>query len=670
MRIFHTALLGLTLVSTWQSAPSWADASIPVADFFKKATYSGRPILSPDGKNLAALTPRNGKFVLAVIDLESRKPKVVASDPDWNITSPMWVNNDRLIFSITRGADAVMEDNKGGGLFAVNKDGSLFRKLVVTRKEAESGTVPYRPVRVIGRVAGDSNELFVINNERGRDAELGASDVFRMDTTNGRMQLLTFDNPGKVSSWVLDHAHNIRVAQSMLADTDGKRIKQIVYYRDNERSAWRTIYTAYVDDGKDMSVLGFDFDNKTMFVSGRFNGRDKESIHIWDFAKNEAGEVIADHPEVDIADGLAFDIDRKKVIGVTMDGLKPETYFFDKDYANLQATLNASFPGETVNFQWRGKRAIVTTTSTSNVGKTYLYDTEKKVLEYLYMVKPELDGKKLSEQTVIRYAARDGLQIPAYLTLPEGRQPKGLPLVAYIHGGPHARDAYGYHPMSQMLASRGYAVFQPQFRMSTGFGWKHHTAGWKQWGLAMQDDVTDGIESLIKQGIVDRNRVCIIGASYGGYATMYGLVKDPDLYKCGVNWVGVTDVKLLFTVSWSDMRGPVMENMGTLMHGNPKTDEAYFQKVSAIENAQRIKAPVLMAYGSEDIRVPLIHGEKMRDKLIKNGNTVEWLVMTGEGHGWAKESNNILWGQTVLSFIDKYIGNAANVEVSPLQITK
>ncbi len=149
---------------------------------------------------------------------------------------------------------------------------------------------------------------------------------------------------------------------------------------------------------------------------------------------------------------------------------------------------------------------------------------------------------------------------------------------------------------------------------------------------------------------------------------MYGLVKDPDLYKCGVNWVGVTDVKLLFTVSWSDMRGPVMENMGTLMHGNPKTDEAYFQKVSAIDNAQRIKAPVLMAYGSEDIRVPLIHGEKMRDKLIKNGNTVEWLVMTGEGHGWAKESNNILWGQTVVSFIDKYIGDAAKVEVSPLQI--
>nr|WP_308494687.1 prolyl oligopeptidase family serine peptidase [Duganella lactea] len=337
--------------------------------------------------------------------------------------------------------------------------------------------------------------------------------------------------------------------------------------------------------------------------------------------------------------------------------MKPERYYFDEDYARLQASLDASFPGQQVYFQWRGKHAIVTTVGVNNVGKLYYFDTVKKSLEPLYSVKPELDGKKLSEQTVIHYKARDGLTIPAYLTLPEGQAPKALPLVAYIHGGPHARDVYGFDPMTQMLASRGFAVFQPQFRMSTGFGWKHHTAGWKQWGLAMQDDITDGVEELVKQGIVDRNRVCIIGASYGGYATMYGLVKNPDLYKCGVNWVGVTDVKMLFTVNWSDMSGPVMDDLGAKMHGDPKTDEAYFTKVSAIGNADKIKAPVLMAYGSEDRRVPLIHGEKMRDVLRKQGTPVEWMVMTGEGHGWTKESNSILWGETVYRFINRYIGN-------------
>jgi dipeptidyl aminopeptidase/acylaminoacyl peptidase len=650
--------------------PVQADTSIPIADFFKKATFSGRPLLSPDGNNLAVLIPRKGRFVLAVINLDSRESKVVASDPDWDIANPRWVNNSRLVFSISKGSDATREENRGGGLFAINKDATGFRKLVPTLKEAEGGNVPYTPYSVLDRVGGESNELYVVNNERGRDADLGASDVFRMDTTNGRTKLLTFNNPGKVSSWLLDHNGVIRVASALAADPVNKRIKQTVFHRPTEQDAWKPIYEAYMDEGKVMSPLAFDFDNKTLIVAGRFNGRDKAAAHIWDFGKNVAGDMIADHPLVDIEDGLMVDFDRKKLIGVAVDAMKPETIFFDADYAKLQASLNASFPGQLVNFQWRGKRAVVTTRGDNNVGAAYLFDTERKVLEPLYIAKPEFEGKKLSAQNPITYTARDGLSIPAYLTLPEGVAPKALPLVAYIHGGPHARDDYGYDPITQMLASRGYAVLQPQFRMSTGFGWKHHTAGWKQWGLAMQDDVTDGVANLVKQGIVDPKRVCIIGASYGGYATMYGLVKDPDLYQCGVNWVGVTDVKMLFTVAWSDMRGPYMDNLGKLMHGDPKTDEAYFQKSSAIENSSRIKAPVLMAYGSEDIRVPLIHGEKMRDKLLKQGNTVEWMVMIGEGHGWVKEANNIKFGESVMTFIDKYIGKTATVKSGELAVSK
>jgi len=658
-RILPVVLGALLLGGGAYSPVAQADASIPIADFFKKAEFSGRPVLSPDGLSMAVLTPRNGRFVLAVINLETRASTVVASDPEWNVANPIWVNNRRLVFSINKGGDEVQEKQTGGGLFAVNSDGSGFRKLVISIKEAMSSNLPYKPVSVLTRVGGDSNDLIVVNNERGRDADLGASDVFRLDTTNGRMALLTFNNPGAVSGWVLDHNKVIRVASSMTVEDSSKRIIQTVYLRDDEKAPWKAIYKAYLDEGKEMNPLGFDFDNKTLFVAGRFNGRDKAGVHIWNSANNTAGELIAEHAEADIPDGLIFDEIRKKVVGVSVDGMKPEMYYFDEDYARLQATLDASLPGERVQFQWNGNHAVVAASSTNNVGKLYHFDTVKKTLEPLYSVKPELDGKKLSEQAVIRYQARDGLTIPAYLTLPEGRPAKALPLVAYIHGGPHARDGFGYDPITQMLASRGFAVLQPQFRMSTGFGWKHHVAGWKQWGLTMQDDITDGIETLVKQGVVDRNRVCIIGASYGGYATMYGLVKNPDLYKCGINWVGVTDVKMLFTVNWSDMSGPVMDNIGAKMHGDPKTDEAYFTKVSAIGNASKIKAPVLMAYGSEDRRVPLIHGEKMRDVLLKQGNTVEWMVMTGEGHGWAKESNNIKWGETVYRFINRYIGDGA-----------
>lgn len=635
-----------------------ADETIPVADFFKRGEFSGNPVLSPDGQNLAVLTPRNGRFVLAIINLETRASTVVASDPDWDVANPLWVNNQRLVFSISKGGSEVMEKQTGGGLFAVNRDGSAFRILVASMKDAMSTGIPYKPVQVLKRVGDDSNDLIVANNERGRGADLGASDVFRLDTTTGRKSLLTFNNPGAVSGWVLDHDNVIRVASAMSVEDGSKRIKQTVYYREEEKAPWKTIYQAYLAEGKTMSLLGFDFDNKTLFVAGRFNGRDKAAVHIWDFSGNKAGDLIAEDALVDINDGLLFDYARKKIIGVQVDGMKPTKHYFDAEYARLQASLNASLPNEEVNFQWRGDHAVVSTTGVDNVGKLYLFDTRKKTLEPLYSVMPALDGKKLSEQKVISYQARDGLNIPAYLTLPQGRAPKALPLVAYIHGGPHARDHFGYDGMTQMLASRGYAVLQPQFRMSTGFGWKHHTAGWKQWGLSMQDDITDGIEDLVRQGIVDRKRVCIIGASYGGYATMYGLVKNPDLYQCGINWVGVTDVKMLFTVNWSDMSGPYMDDLGAKMHGDPKTDDAYFQKVSAIGNAARIKAPVLMAYGSEDVRVPLIHGEKMRDQLRKQGNTVEWMVMTGEEHNWSKESNRILWGEAVFRFIDRYIGPA------------
>jgi dipeptidyl aminopeptidase/acylaminoacyl peptidase len=658
-KLIKIVMLSGVLLSEIFLPTAHADTTIPVADFYKKASFSGRPVLSPDGKNLAVLVPRQGKFVLAVIDMSTRKPTVVASDPNYDVTRPSWINNRRLTFSVTKGSEVTASENDGGGTFAVDLDGSQFKTLIGTNK-ARRGGEKYKSFGVISTVSNDSNDLIVIDNSRGLSSELGATDLLQLDTVSGRTKLLTFKNPGNVGSWTLDNNNVIRVASSSEVDSNS-RIKQIVYYRNSENEEWKSIYSGYYDEGKDISVLGFDFNNKTMFVSGRFDGRDTKAIHIWNFEKQTAGEMIADADGIDV-EMLLQDKDLKKTYGALVTGMKNEIIYFDETYAKIQASLNASFPNEEVYFSLRGNRAIVTTSSTNNVGTVYLYDTEKQTMEKIYSVKPEFDGKKLSEQKVINYAARDGLNIPAYLTLPEGIAPTKLPLIAYIHGGPHARDSFGYDPTTQMFASRGYAVLQPQFRMSTGFGWKHHTAGWKQWGLAMQDDITDGIKALIDQGIVDKNRVCIMGASYGGYAAMYGLIKDPDLYKCGINFVGVTDVKMLFTVTWSDMSGPAMKNIGRLMHGDPDKDEAYFIKSSAILNADKIKAPVLMAYGSEDIRVPLIHGEKMRDKLRSQGKTAEWMVMVGEGHGWAKESNNILWGQTMLDFTNRYIGDDAKKE--------
>jgi dipeptidyl aminopeptidase/acylaminoacyl peptidase len=257
----------------------------------------------------------------------------------------------------------------------------------------------------------------------------------------------------------------------------------------------------------------------------------------------------------------------------------------------------------------------------------------------------------------VHYSARDGLDIPAYLTLPKGKEPKNLPLVLLAHGGPWVHGAvWAWSAEPAYLASLGYAVLEPAFRGSTGWGTKLETAGWKQWGRGMQDDLNDGVDWLVRQGIVDPKRVCIMGASYGGYAVLMGLARDPDRWRCGIEYVGVTDINLLFDVTWSDAsNSDYIRYTAKELIGDPDKDAAMFKAASPLENAAKIKAPVLMAYGGEDYRVPLVHGEKMRDALRAQGTPVEWVVYADEGHGFLLEKNRYDFYQRVATFLAQHL---------------
>jgi dipeptidyl aminopeptidase/acylaminoacyl peptidase len=269
----------------------------------------------------------------------------------------------------------------------------------------------------------------------------------------------------------------------------------------------------------------------------------------------------------------------------------------------------------------------------------------------------------MGRQQFIRYKARDGLEIPALLTLPPGDKRSGLPLVVLVHGGPYVRGStWGWNPQSQFLASRGYAVLEPEYRGSTGFGVKHFKAGWKQWGLAMQNDIADGTRWAIAKGIVDPKRICIAGASYGGYATLMGLVNDPDLYKCGVDWVGVTDINLLYNGSWnfaSDMSAEWKKYGMPDMVGDQVKDAAQLKATSPLEQAARITQPVLMAYGGVDVRVPIYHGKKFYDAVTRTNKNVEWIEYPEEAHGWRLPKNSIDFWTRVEAFLDKNIGKGA-----------
>jgi dipeptidyl aminopeptidase/acylaminoacyl peptidase len=257
----------------------------------------------------------------------------------------------------------------------------------------------------------------------------------------------------------------------------------------------------------------------------------------------------------------------------------------------------------------------------------------------------------------IRYKARDGLEIPAFLTLPLGRDAKNLPLIMLVHGGPNVRGTHWqWNPEAAYLAALGYAVLEPDYRGSTGWGMKIFHAGWKQWGRSMQDDLNDGMDDLVRQGIVDARRACIMGASYGGYAVMEGLARDPDRWRCGVNYVGVTDILMMNDVTWSDFADSDYLKYGFKeLVGDPDKDAAMLKAVSPLQHASSIKAPVLMTYGGLDRRVPVVHGERMRDALEKQGTTVDWTVYPREGHGFLLESNRFDFYTRVAAFLAKYL---------------
>jgi dipeptidyl aminopeptidase/acylaminoacyl peptidase len=265
----------------------------------------------------------------------------------------------------------------------------------------------------------------------------------------------------------------------------------------------------------------------------------------------------------------------------------------------------------------------------------------------------DIDPRQMATLDLHRIKARDGLDLPVWITTPKVPSTSPRPAVVLVHGGPWIRGSHWqWEPTAQFLASRGYLVIEPEFRGSSGFGDKHFKAGWKQWGLSMQDDVADGLLWAVSKGWVDPKRVCIAGASYGGYATLMGLVRHPELYRCGVAWAAVTDPRLLYELDWISDLPEEYKNFGLpAMLGDPVKDAAALKAVAPVEQAARIKAPLLLAFGLLDRRVPIEHGRHMRDALHEAGRDVEWVTYATEGHGWLILENRVDFAKRLEAFL-------------------
>ena len=630
---------------------AWAaDVKPPIESFFKLAQYAAMAI-SPDGARIAALAPVNGRQNLVVLDLQHRKAVPLTQLDNKDIVGFSWLSAKRLLVR-TGSLGARVDDARGGGLYAVDVDGGNERRVAEGGDELAFGGIQttFRNLVIVRHMPNSEEVIAAETLYEEHKATPGA--LFRIDTRTNRRTLISGIKPdsGDYESWVVD---NKGVARAFVA-TSKSRVR--IWYHANADAPWQKLDEYSALSPEQWAPLAVADDDRTLYTSS-WRGRDKAAIVRYDPEKKAFGEVVAAHPQVDLANLVQTS---SAVVGVAYDADRAGVAWFDERLAAVQAAIDKALPNGVNVLTWSDdrQRFVITSYSDLSPGSFYHFDRATGKLEWLADRMPWIDPKAMSPMTPVRYKARDGLEIPAYLTIPRGSSGKNLPLVAVIHGGPWVEgDEWRFDREVQFLASRGYAVLQPNYRGTTRYGWKHFSSSFKQWGLTMQDDITDGVQWAVEQGIADAKRVCIYGGSYGGYATMMGLAKTPDLYKCGVNYVGVTDLDLFLGATWSDFAySPGLNNEMKDMFGDASTDRERLKATSPVELASRIKAPVFMAYGASDVRVVPEHGFRMKAALEKTGQKPQWMIAEGEGHGYRDLKNQVMFYGAMEKFLGENIG--------------
>lgn len=647
------AFLFLGAAGAWAQAP----AAPPVAAFFQNPAM-GAGKMSPNGRHLAlTVAPKDGRTQLLVIDVEKQGAKLVAGYADADIGRFEWVNDDRLVYTVRDNLTGQGDEIYGPGLFAVDRDGSNFRQLVHRQSTfvTEIGDRKLLPphVHLLATTREQaSDDVFIGYPDYNIYRSWDAVNILRLNTRTGRTT--AYSRPGNSVAWVID-AHDVpRVSTSY------EKGRVAVHYLDPAGDKWRLLaeWDAVRETGIRPVALAPD---GTLFVAARKAG-DLEALYRYDTAKNALNEQpIVALKDFDFRGDLIMN--GKGVLGVRYVSDAEGTVWFDPQVREWQAKVDARLPG-TVNrlsLPLRPELPFIAVHAYSDrdPGNVMLYNTATGKFTPLGETMRGIDPRRMANRDFLRYKARDGLEVPAWLTLPSGSKGRKLPLVVLVHGGPWVPGSqWRWEADSQFLASRGYAVLEPQFRGTLGYGFRHYRASWKQWGRSMQDDVADGARWAIAQGIVDPARICIAGASYGGYATLMGLLNDPDLYKCGIDWVGVTDVALMYSVVWSDFDLDSKVYSMPLLIGDPDKDKEQLTATSPLAQAARIRKPLLLAYGGADRRVPIVHGTRFKQAVEKTNPDVEWVEYLEEGHGWFLVKNRIDFWSRVEKFLERNIGGA------------
>ena len=603
---------------------------IPLEDFFRNSPQAAFQ-LSPDGKHLSFMAPYQDRMNIFVRNLDEEEATQLTHETERSIDGYFWVDNTRILFMKDDGGD------ENYHLFGVNLDGSDLRCYT-----------PFDGVRV--RIIDDLEDIpdQVLIGMNKRNPEV--FDPYRLDLKTGELTQLA-ENPGNWQGWMTDHNGVLR---SVTAIVDG--VNTQILYRDHDNEDFRAVLTTSFKESVDFII--FTPDNKYVYAATNL-GRDKSVLVLMDPATCEEIEVLYENPTYDIS-SISYSRKRKKLLGVFCSGHKePVRHYFDEEEKNLKEKMRSFFPGLHCGMNDCDKaeeKYLLYVGSDRNKGAYYYYDIHEDQPRKIASLSPWLNEEEMVEMEAVKYTTRDGLELEAYLSLPKSfdkKNPTPHPVIIHPHGGPWARDYWGFDSVVQFLCNRGYAVFSMNFRGSTGYGRKFLEASYKEWGRKMQDDISDGVAYLIKEGIADPKRVAIYGASYGGYAVLAGLAFTPELYCCGIDYCGVSN---LFT--FMNTIPPYWKPMLEMMYeqvGNPETDHDLLAAASPALHADKIRVPLFIAQGANDPRVNKAESDQMVEALRKNGVEIEYMVKENEGHGFHNQENRFDFYRAMEKFLTKYL---------------
>ena len=598
--------------------------------------------ISPNGKMISFLKPYRGVINVWVKGIGEPFPaaKPMTADMKRPIRAYFWSQDSKYI---------LYAQDKGG-----DENFRIYAVDPSARAEADSGVPPARDLTPFDNVQAqiyavpkrDPKHILIGLNDR--DASL--HDVYRLNLSTGKRELL-FKNDQNVAAWVFDLEGKLRAAERVTND-GGTEILRV------EGKQLKPIYTCTFEES--CGTIQFHKDRRRMyFITDRGN-RDLAELVLLDAQTGKEQSVDRDpQAEVDFG-GAVFSRATDELLGTYYVGdrvrIYPKKPDFEREYQILKKELpdgDFSFVSQSNDDRWR----LVAVTSDVEPGAVYLFDRKTQKVELLYRSRPKLPSGDLAAMKPVRYPTRDGLSIPAYLTIPKNVEPKNLAVVINPHGGPWGRDRWGYNPWAQFLANRGYAVLQPNFRASTGYGKRFLNLGNNQWGTGtMQHDISDGVSWLIAQGIADPKRVAILGGSYGGYATLAGVAFTPELYAAGVDIVGPSNiVTLLNSIPpyWAPIKKAFAKRVGDVE--NPK-DVERLRAQSPLFAAKQIRAPLLVIQGQNDPRVKRAESDQIVVAMRDLGLPVQYLVAPDEGHGYAGRENRLAMMVEIERFLTEHLG--------------